>query len=92
MRWFGKWAEFRNMSLIHTRKGHVPNSVHHITNAVIYISNYLRNNMIFYSCWPSVGDVLACHAALKLCRVVTVLFLDVQRVKSTKFLCFEYRS
>ena len=34
-RWFGKWAEFRSMSLIHAWKGHVPNSVHHITNAII---------------------------------------------------------
>ena len=33
--WFGKWAEFRHMFLICACKGHVPNSVHHITDAVI---------------------------------------------------------
>jgi magnesium-transporting ATPase (P-type) len=35
IRWFGKWAEFRNMSLIHAWKGHMSNSVHHITNGII---------------------------------------------------------
>lgn len=35
IRWFGKWAEFRNMSLIPAWKGHVSNSVHRITNAMI---------------------------------------------------------
>ena len=76
------------MSLIHAWKGHVSNSVHHITNGVIIHINYL----IFASVAHLLGISLARYEVLKLCLVVIVLFLVVQKAKSTKFHCFEYLS
>jgi hypothetical protein len=76
------------MSLIHAWKGHVSNSVHHITNGVCWEFR-IRH---IASVGHLLGISLARYEVLKLCLVVIVLFLVVQQAKSTKFHCFEYLS